>query len=82
MKAARVSRVITTGAIGFLTLDALLFAIAGRFIWAGACALAAVVVVIAWRRYRRAMAELAEARREMKREAESLRDLLHTHFRN
>lgn len=82
MKPATVSRVVTTSAIGFLALDAALFALAERYIWASGCGLAAVLVIIAWRRYRRAMAELAEARRDMKREAESLRDLLHTHLRN
>jgi hypothetical protein len=35
-------------------------------------------VVIGWFRYRRAMAELDAARQDMKREVESLRDLLHT----
>jgi uncharacterized protein YjiS (DUF1127 family) len=44
--------------------------------------MAAAIVLIAWRRYRRAMAELAAARLDMKREAESLRDLLHTYLRN
>jgi hypothetical protein len=82
MKIPAGTRIITTCAIGFLTLDAILFALAGRFIWAGACAFAAVLVVVAWRRYRRAMADLADARREMKREAESIRELLHTHLRN
>jgi beta-lactamase regulating signal transducer with metallopeptidase domain len=82
MKAATVSRVVTTCAVGFLTLDAVLFAVAARFIWAAVCAIAAALVVVAWRRYRRAMAELADARREMRKEAESIRELLHTHLRN
>jgi sensor domain CHASE-containing protein len=76
------SRIVTTFAVGFLTLDALLFALAERFIPAAVCAVAAVLVVLAWRRYRRVMSELAEARRDMKREAESIRALLETHFRN
>jgi sensor domain CHASE-containing protein len=76
------SRIITTFAVGFLALDALLFAIAGRFIPAAVCAVSAVLVILAWRRYRRALAELADARQEMKREAESLRELLETHLRN
>jgi hypothetical protein len=76
------TRAVTVFAIGFLLLDATLFALATRWIWASGCALAAVLVIFGWRRYRRAMAELAAARKEMKREAESLRDLLHTHFRN
>lgn len=82
------SRTLTTLAVGFLLLDAILFGIAGvawrplLLIPAGICALAAGLVLIAWRRYRRAIAELAEARREMRAEAESLRALLHTHLRN
>ena len=76
------TRAVTIFAIGFLLLDATLFALAGRYIWASVCAVAAVLVIIGWRRYRRAMAELAEARREMKQEVESIRALLHTHHRN
>jgi len=76
------SRAVTIFAVGFLLLDAVLFAVANRFVWAAVCAIAAVVVIVAWRRYRRVMAELTAARLEMKREAESLRDLLHTHHRN
>jgi hypothetical protein len=76
------TRAVTIFAIGFLLLDATLFALAGRYIWAGVCGLAAVLVSIGWRRYRRTMAELAEARREMKQEVESIRALLHTHHRN
>lgn len=75
------SRVVTTVAVGFLLLDAVLFAFAARFVAAAICVGAAALVLLAWRRYRRALAELAEARREMKREAESLRDLLETHRR-
>lgn len=82
MKPATVSRVVTTFAVGFLTLDALLFALAERFLPAAIFAVAAIVVILAWRRYRRAMAELADARREMKQEAESIRSLLETHLRN
>ena len=76
------SRVLTTFTVGFLILDALLFALAARFVAAGVCAAAAGLVVLGWRRYRRIMTELADARREMKREAEALRDLLQTHLRN
>ena len=76
------SRAVTIFAVGFLLLDTVLFAVANRMAWAAVCAVAAVLVIVAWRRYRRAMAELADARKEMKREAESLRDLLRTHFRN
>ena len=82
MKRAKVSRIVTTLAVGFLSLDALLFAMAERFVPAALCAVAAIVVLIAWRRYRRAMAELADVSREMKQDVESLRSLLETHLRN
>ncbi|HYX81584.1 MAG TPA: hypothetical protein VE714_04280 [Gemmatimonadales bacterium] len=82
MSTAAFTRAVTIFAIGFLLLDATLFALAGRYIWATVCATAALLVVVGWRRYRRAMAELANARREMKDEVESLRALLHTHHRN
>jgi len=76
------SRAVTVFAIGFLLLDAALFALVSRFVWAAGCVVAAVLVVYGWRRYRRAMAELAQARKEMKLEAESLRELLEVHRRN
>lgn len=89
MKPPPPSRALATFAVGFLLLDAILFAIAAAatdrpllFIAAGLCAAGAGFVIVAWRRYRRTLAELAEARREMKREAESIRDLLQTHLRN
>jgi predicted MFS family arabinose efflux permease len=47
--------------------------------WAAVFAVVAVLAVIGWFWFRRAMAELVDARKEMKREVESLRDLLHTH---
>jgi len=76
------TRAVTIFAVGFLALDAVLFAIVNRFVWAAVCAAAAILVVVAWRRYRRAMADLAAARKEMKREVESIRDLLHTNRQN
>lgn len=76
------TRAVTIFAIGFLLLDAALFALVGRYVWAGVCALGAGLVVIGWRRYHRAMTELADARREMKQEVESIRALLHTQHRN
>jgi NhaP-type Na+/H+ or K+/H+ antiporter len=79
---ATFTRAVTVFAVGFLALDAVLFALVNRFLWSGVCAVAAVLVVVGWRRYRRAMAELADARKEMKREVESIRDLLHTHRQN
>ena len=82
MSTATFTRAVTVFAVGFLALDAVLFALVNRFLWAGVCAVAAVLVVVGWRRYRRAMAELAAARKEMKREVESIRDLLHTHRQN
>jgi arginine exporter protein ArgO len=75
---ATFTRAVTVFAVGFLALDALLFALVDRFLWAAVCGGAAILVVVGWRRYRRAMAELADARKEMKREVESLRQLLHT----
>lgn len=82
MNARTVSRAVTILAVGFLLLDAVLFALVARYIWAAGCAVAAALVIVAWQRYRRAMAELAAARQDMRREAESLRDLLHTHLPN
>jgi len=79
---AAFTRAVTIFAVGFLLLDAVLFGLVGRFVWAAVCAGAAVLVVLGWRRYRRAMAELADARREMKQEVESLRQLLHTRRQN
>jgi beta-lactamase regulating signal transducer with metallopeptidase domain len=79
---ATFTRAVTVFAVGFLTLDAALFALVNRFLWAAVCVVAAVLVVVGWRRYRRAMTELADARKEMKREVESIRDLLHTHRQN
>jgi hypothetical protein len=76
------TRAVTVFAVGFLALDAVLFALVNRFLWAAVCGVAALLVVVGWRRYRRAMAELADARKEMKREVESIRDLLHTHRQN
>jgi hypothetical protein len=75
---AAFTRAVTIFAVGFLTLDAVLFGLVGRYVWAAVCGAAALLVIFGWRRYRRAMAELADARREMKREVESLRELLHS----
>lgn len=79
-------RAIAVFAAGFLLLDAVLL------IWAGleqrrtglvvggaACAALAVAVVAMWRRYRRAMREVEAGRREMRHQAESLRQLLKEH---
>jgi hypothetical protein len=78
-------RALTTLAVGFLALDALLLLYSGLSlgrVWltvgGGLCALAAVLVVAGWRRYRRVLTELDAARREMRAEVESIRDLLHS----
>lgn len=77
------SRTLTTAAVGFLWLDAVLFALAAfafdrplLSMPAAICAGAGALVVLAWRRYRRTVLELEDARREMKREVEALRELL------
>jgi len=73
------TRAVTIFAVGFLLLNAVLLAMVNQITWAALCAGVALLAVIGWFRFRRSMAELADARREMKREIESLRDLLHTH---
>jgi hypothetical protein len=76
------TRGVTIFAVGFLLLNTVLLAMIDHFFWAGVCVVVAGLVVAGWFRYRRAMADLAEARKDMKREVESLRALLHTHRRN
>src|SRR5439155_5645963 len=77
------SRALAILAIGFLSLDALLFLYSGlslgrpALVMSGvACALVAVLVGLSWRRYRRAIAELEQARRDMRAEVDSIRALL------
>jgi hypothetical protein len=49
-----------------------------RLVVGGAvCLVVAVLVILGWRRYRRALSELERARREMRAEVESIKDLLH-----
>ena len=72
------TRGVTILAVGFLLLNAVLLVMINHFFWASVCTIVAVLVVAGWLRYRRAMQELADARKEMKREVESLRALLHT----
>src|SRR4029077_4086817 len=92
-----VSRALTTFTVGFLLLDALLLAYSGFALgrrmlvfWAAVCLVAAVLVVLGWRRsrrvmsdvgrarrVRRGMSDLKGARREMRSEVESIRQLLH-----
>jgi len=83
------SRVPTTLAVGFLALDALLLGYAGLawqrpylVVAGGVCLLGVVVVVAAWRRYRRTLADLELARRDMKQEVVSIRELLQGHHQN
>lgn len=78
------SRALTTLAVGFLLLDALLLAYGGLalgrpllVVWGGVCLIAAVLVVLGWRRYLRILSDIDRARREMKAEVESIRELLH-----
>ena len=77
------SRTLAIVAIGFLSVDALLFLYSGLSLGRPAlvlsgvgCALVAVLVGLSWRRYRRAIAELEQARRDMRAEVESIRELL------
>ncbi len=79
------SRLLTLLAVACLALDALLLFYSGLslgrpvlIVGGVACGIAAVLVVLGWRRYRRAMAELEQARREMRAEVESIRALLHS----
>lgn len=72
------TRAVTILATGFLLLNAALLLMIDHAGWAGVCAGAALLVVLGWFRYRRMRRELANARREMKREVESLRELLQT----
>lgn len=84
------SRTLTTFTVGFLLLDALLLGYSGialhrvaLVVWAGVFLVAAVLVVLGWRRYRRVMSELERARHEMRTEAEAIRQLLHRkHLQN
>src|SRR6185503_4871265 len=75
------TRGVTIFAVGFLLLNAVLLAMIDHFFWAGVCVAVAGLAVVGWVRYRRILAELAAARKEMKREVQELRDLLHTHRR-
>jgi hypothetical protein len=76
-------RAATTAAVGFLLLDAVLLFFGGvefhkpsLVAAAGLCLLAAGLVLLGWRRYRRTLDELAAARHEMKADLDSLRGLL------
>jgi len=73
------TRAVTIFAVGFLLLNAVLLAMIDQLVWAAVFAGVALLAIVGWFWFRRAMAELVDARKEMKREIESLRDLLHTH---
>jgi len=80
----RPSRALTTFAVGFLLLDAILLVYSGAalgrtrlVVWGAVFFVAAGLVVIGWRRYRRLMTDLEQARRDMRAEIESIRALLH-----
>ena len=79
-------RALTMSAVAILWIDAALLGYAGvvggrvsLVFGAAACALASVMVLAAWRRYRRTAAELAAARRDLAREVEAIQALLRTH---
>jgi len=76
-------KTLTFVALGLLLFNATLLVWAGvgmerpwLLVAAGVCVAASVLVVVAWRRYRKIVAELPDDRLEMKREVESLRELL------
>ncbi len=73
------TRAVTVFAVGFLLLNTVLLVMIDQIVWAAVFAGVALLAVGGWFWFRRAMAELVDARKEMKREIESLRDLLHTH---
>ncbi len=76
------TRAVTIVAVVFLLLNAVLLFMINRVVWAAVFGIAAVLVVAGWFWYRRLMEELAHERKEMKREVESLRALLHERRRD
>ena len=77
------TRAVTIFAVGFLALNAtLLYMTKQHYVWATVFAVGAVLGVIGWFWYRRTVRELVDAKKEMKREVESIRQLLHTHRQN
>lgn len=76
-------RIATFVAVGCLTLDGVLLALAG--LWSsrygllaggGVCLALAVAILFLWRRQRERMQELQAARREVADEARALRELV------
>lgn len=76
-------RIATQFAVGLLTLDGVLLLAAGLWghrrgpvLGGVVCLAGALLVLWWWRRHRRSLAELAQARREVRDELQALRDLL------
>jgi uncharacterized membrane protein YccC len=83
MKQPPPGRILAIFTVGFLLLDALLLIwlgvelSRGRLVAGGiACAVAAGVVILVWRRYRHVLDDISVQRREMKAEVEAIRHLL------
>jgi len=79
MTRAPVTRVLVVTAVGVLLLDAALLTLAGWWVgraslmWAGLFSAAlAFGVAWSWRRHLRRLADIAEARRELRREVQDL----------
>jgi uncharacterized membrane protein YccC len=83
MKQPPPGRFLAIFTVGFLLLDALLLIWLGVELSRGplvaggiACAVAAGVVILVWRRYRHVLDDISVQRREMKAEVEAIRHLL------
>ena len=83
MKQPPPGRSLAIFTVGFLVLDALLLIWLGVELSRGplvaggiACAVAAGVVLLVWRRYRHVLDDISIQRREMKAEVDAIRDLL------
>ncbi|HZH40325.1 MAG TPA: hypothetical protein VFD85_04920 [Gemmatimonadales bacterium] len=86
IRSGRWGSVATFVAVGFLLLDALLLgygAITFHRVSLGVggalCFILAVLVIYGWLKYRRILAELTAARRDMRHEVEELRELIRRH---
>lgn len=83
MKQPPPGRFLAIFTVGFLLLDALLLIWLGVELSRGplvaggiACAVAAGVVILVWRRYHHVLDDISVQRREMKAEVEAIRHLL------
>jgi uncharacterized membrane protein YccC len=83
MKQPPPGRSLAIFTVGFLVLDALLLIWLGVELSRGplvaggiACAVAAAVVILVWRRYRHVLDDISVQRREMKAEVEEIRNML------